>query len=229
MEKIFWLHIKKSAGTATRKALGSIYTEDNRRDCPQCFIMADKKYYNDILNNFSTPLGIYQFKRMLFAKKFLYSPYEFKSLYKFCFAREPINRVKSMFFYLFADHIQNIHKENLNSQLPNLFNVFLDCVHETRLSESNTKPYGLHFQTHTAEMYSDIADENGEILMDKIWKLDNLTDAFKEISQITGITSLTGVETLNTSKRLELSLDDNHLEKIYKLYGRDFEIYNEAS
>ena len=99
MKKLFWLYIKKSGGQSTRKALKPHYIEVDRSK-PQSFIQAKEYEYNDILNNYRTPLGDYQFKRSLFAKNFLFKE-EWDSIFSFAFSREPIDRCLSMFYYLF--------------------------------------------------------------------------------------------------------------------------------
>ncbi|WP_075590606.1 sulfotransferase family 2 domain-containing protein [Labilibacter marinus] len=98
-DAFFWLHIKKSAGTTTRKLLQPYYKEIDRGKKPKNFIQSSPTEYNDILNNDRTLLGEYQFKRVLFAKKYLY-PDNWNSVFSFAFAREPVDRCVSMFYYL---------------------------------------------------------------------------------------------------------------------------------
>ena len=69
--KLFWLHVKKSAGMSTRALLSPDYVEVERVKKPKNFIQAKPEEYNDILNNFRVVLGEYQFKRCLLAKKYL--------------------------------------------------------------------------------------------------------------------------------------------------------------
>lgn len=79
MDKIkpfLWLHIKKCGGTSMREALIPYYKETNRKEALP-FIALPKDEWNDALNNYRIPLGKYDFKRMLFAKRFLYSEEEF--------------------------------------------------------------------------------------------------------------------------------------------------------
>ena len=71
-KQLFWLHVKKSAGITTRALLRPHYVEVDRTKKPKNFIQAAPEEYNDILNNYRVVLGKYQFKRCLFAKKFLY-------------------------------------------------------------------------------------------------------------------------------------------------------------
>ena len=228
---IFWLNIKKNAGSSVRKILSPVYIEDERFHSPQCFIMAEKKYWNDILNNYKTPLGTYQFKRMLFAKKFLYSPEEFNRLFKFAISRNPIDRSKSMFFYLFKRQIKKKYLFTTSKALPNLFSNFLDCIEASRISLSNSTPHGIHFQTHTAEMHSDISDEYGKPLMDKIWRSDSLKKFIGEIESVAGFEAEKNIPHINKSikNNLKLKLNKSHLNKLYDLYGNDFDIYENAS
>ncbi len=98
-EKFFWLHIKKCAGSSVRQALGDKYCEVEKwRRLP--FVCYEKKYWNAVLNNFRVPLGEYDFKRALFAKKFLYSEHEFNRMFKFTIIRNPYDRAVSMWRYM---------------------------------------------------------------------------------------------------------------------------------
>ena len=192
--QLFWLHVKKSAGITTRSLLQPYYVEVDREKKPKNFIQATPEEYNDILNNFRIVLGDYQFKRCLFAKKYLY-PNKWDDMFSFAFSRHPIDRCVSMFYYLFwkdAGRIGNIarplkklvkHKKLiLNSSYA--FDLFLDCAHEARQSDSIYLPLGNHFTTHTAPMWDDITDFSGNVLLTKVCRLENLIEgvnmAFEE-------------------------------------------------
>ena len=99
-KQLFWLHVKKSAGTTTRSLLQPYYVEVDRDKKPKTFIQSTPEEYNDILNNYRVVLGEYQFKRCLFAKKYLY-PEKWDDMFSFAFSREPTDRCVSMFYYLF--------------------------------------------------------------------------------------------------------------------------------
>lgn len=68
-KNLFWLHIKKSGGSAIRNALQPYYTLVDRIEKPANFIQSQPSQYNDILNNYRVVLGEYTHKRTLFAKK----------------------------------------------------------------------------------------------------------------------------------------------------------------
>jgi hypothetical protein len=100
-EIFFWLHIKKSAGSSIRKTLQPHYVEVERSNTPVNFIQSHPNQYNDILNNYRVVLGDYQFKRALFAKKYLFDNHTWSKTFSFAFSREPIDRCLSMFYYLY--------------------------------------------------------------------------------------------------------------------------------
>src|SRR5262245_5936038 len=98
---IFWLHIKKSGGMSTRAALAPLYKEVDRSSVPSCLAGRPQNEWNDILNNYRVPLGTYQFRRSDFAKDILY-PEDWPDMIRLAFCREPVDRVLSMYFYLFS-------------------------------------------------------------------------------------------------------------------------------
>jgi hypothetical protein len=232
---IFWIHIKKSGGTSTRQVFSSLYRETDRSKRPQCFIQADPAEYNDILNNYRVPLGDYQFRRCLFAKKFLYGD-DWGRLVKFGFSRNPVDRCVSQFFYLY-------YRENTKAFLRRRlkmaasfqvgrgigwnFDRFLDMLEEGRRSDSNLAPHGLHFRTHTAAMWDDVTDEDGNILLDYIFRLDDYRPGLNHILDIFGMKRLaeTDVVHLNKSKRAAFKPAAAQLARIEELFAGDFEIY----
>ncbi|MFB6258243.1 MAG: hypothetical protein ABEH38_06090, partial [Flavobacteriales bacterium] len=68
----FWLHIKKSGGESFRETFTPPYVQTKRKRNFKPFIALPKAEWNDALNNYRLPLGEYDYKRMLFAKRFLY-------------------------------------------------------------------------------------------------------------------------------------------------------------
>ncbi len=236
-KKFFWLHIKKSGGQSIRAALKPYYREVDRANYPENFIQAQYDEYNDILNNYRTVLGKYQFKRSLFAKNFLYKN-NWDNIESFAFSRQPIDRVISMFFYLFwhgSGITANLKKFAelaikkkwaLNSSYA--FDIFLDYVQQARQSNSIFTPIDLHFTTHTATMFDDITDENGKILLKKTYRLENFAAGINEIFEICGINK----RVKNNSKMINknnskpfFSLTKSQILKIEDIYKEDFEIY----
>lgn len=232
-KKIFWLHVRKSAGTSVKKMLYPHYIQADDVHQPACFIQSNKEIWNAILNNYQVPLGKYQLKRMLFAKKFLFSDKEFSETFKFAFARNPYERSISQFFYLwlakkhynFFKIFKFVKKKPLNWQ----FSKFLDTVEACFLSESNHAPKSLHFQTHIAKMSDDIEGENGEILLNKIWRLEDIHQAIDFVKKkLLGDNKSFVLHHLNESNSLDFHLNKDNKARIQKIYHKDFEIYENS-
>ena len=236
MKQFFWLHIKKSAGHSVTKALKPYYVEVDKLLKPKNFIQANYNEYNDILNNFRTNLGNYQFKRALFAKEYLYKE-KWDSMFSFAFCREPIDRCISMFYYLFwGKSLRNRLYTSLRSKKIFLnnsyaFDYFLELISSRKYSNSNFKPIDLHFTTHTNPMWDDITDNNGNLLLSKVFRLDDFTEGINYVLK----------KVLNkniNSKFVQLNVNPQkgsfypnkfQIKKIQELYKEDFELYETIS
>lgn len=222
MDRIFWLHIKKSAGTTIRGLLAPHYTQVDRAKRPPCFVQGTEAEWNDILNNFRVPLGDYQFRRALFAKRFLYGE-GFETYFRFAFARQPVDRCVSQFFYTVR---------NEGDDLGANFDRFLEMIRECRDSDSNYQPYGLHFQTHTAAMWDDVVDDAGRCLLDRIWRLEDLPAAVRFIHESMGTPELAAAAEidaralrLNANHKPEFTPSPDQVRKIEQLFPNDFDLY----
>ena len=241
-KQLFWLHVKKSGGSTTRVLLQPYYVEVDRMKNPKTFIQAAPEEYNDILNNYRVVLGNYQFKRCLFAKKYLY-PNQWDYIYSFAFSREPVDRCISMFYYLYwkdRGHIRNLIRSlNVSINYRKLiwntsyaFDLFLNHVSEARLSDSIYQPIGSHFATHTAPMWDDITDFDGNVLLKAVFRLENLNEGLNKAFEECGID-----KRLDPSKK-ELNKNRGRkryiptpaqIKKIEEIYYRDFELYERQS
>lgn len=238
----FWLHIKKSAGITARRLLQPYYVTVDRLKKPKNFIQARPEEYNDILNNYRVVLGEYQFRRTLFAKKYLY-PESWDRLYSFAFSREPTDRCVSMFYYLywrnrgFLSNLivrseRSIQERKLLVSTSYAFDAFLDRVYEARISDSIYSPIDNHFTTHTAPMWEDVTDLEGQLLLSRVFRLENLVDGINSVFERVGV-----------DKRLEnnaVRLNENRarrafcptkkqMSKIKSIYSHDFDIYEKLS
>lgn len=238
---LFWLHIKKSGGLSTRALLQPHYVEVDRSKKPKNFIQAKPEEFNDILNNYRIALGNYQFKRCLFAKKFLY-PDEWDDMFSFAFSREPVDRCISMFFYLFWKDrglVRNLkfslrkyitlRKIILNASYA--FDLFLDYVEAARESDSIYTPLSNHFTTHTAPMWDDITDFNGKRLLKKVYRLESLIQGINDAFEACGIEKRLrhNEKKRNRNKwRKNYHPTQTQVKKIKKIYCRDFDIYETA-
>lgn len=241
-KEFFWLHIKKAGGQSIRRLMKPHYSNTDRSKRPKSFLQAPHKEHNDILNNYRTNLGEYQFRRTLFARDYLY-PESWDQLYSFAFSREPVDRCISMFHYLFWNHnslfqrlLQTFkmlkHKKRIVLNKKYAFDVFLDLVTITRESNSNYGPLGNHFSTHTASVSGDICDFDGDILLTKIYRLEHMIDGINEVFLVCGIEKrLSESEVVFRNKtvtRKVFSPSQSQLHKIRNLYQQDFQIYEDA-
>ena len=113
------------------------------------------------------------------------------------------------------------------------FDVFLDYVQEARISDSIYVPLGNHFTTHTAPMWDDITDLDGNILLKKAFRLENLIGGINEAFEQCGIEKRIerDWQKLNKNKnqnRKYYSPTESQVKKIEKIYCNDFEIYEKA-
>ena len=172
MNKFFYLHIKKAAGTSIKNALQPEYVKSPADLCT--FIGSPREEYNDILNTWRVPLGEYDYKRALFSKKFLYDKNEFEEMVKFTVIRNPYSRAVSCWKYLYGAAKR---PQNLPKRLS--FSLFLKSLENNWRTKKNR-----HVATHTAPFWDDITDFNGKILIDQIIKIEELekkSDFFKKI------------------------------------------------
>lgn len=236
----FWLHIKKSAGTTVKKLLQPHYVSTDHLYHPKNFLMADPAEYNDILNNHRVVLGDYQFKRAQFAKQYLY-PTTWDSTFSFAFSREPVERCVSMFHYLFW--IKNSWKRNVTRSLRKYrryifttsrgFDIFLDYVEEAIESKSIFEPVDSHFTTHVNPMWKDVLDENGQLLLKKIYRTDNVVGAVNDVFAHCGIPERrepkSGTALNRNVVTSKYTPKPAQLLRIRSIYEKDFDIYEAAA
>ena len=242
--RFFWLHVRKSAGSSTRSLLQPYYLGVGRREKnPKTFIQATPEEYNDILNNHRIHLGDYQFKRCLFAKKYLY-PENWDDMFSFAFSREPTDRCISMFYYLTQNSpdgalkavarsliISIRNKKLINCNTSYAFDVFLDNAHQAHLSDSTNHPHRTHFTTHTAPMWDDITDYDGNVLLNQVYRLENLIEGINLAFEQCGIAKRLddNDKKLNKNRNRQEYLPNKQQKKrIEEIYCKDFEIYENA-
>lgn len=215
----FWLHIKKCGGQSFRESFTPPYVQTDRLKNPKPFIATPKSEWNDVLNNYRIPLGEYDNKRMLFAKLFLYTEEEFANMFKFVIVRNPFDRAASVWKYLFRPEQYNPKY----IKMKNSFEEFLSAL--PNLWE---KKYDRHIYTHSLPIWPDITDNEGKLLVDSIYKLENLnTDLFK-INQKIGA-SVNEFAHINRTKEkhdYRNYYTEKSVEMVTRLYRDDIEKLN---
>lgn len=232
----FWLHIKKSAGGSLRRLLAPHYIDVDRLAKPMNFIQAHPSQYNAILNNFRIPLGEYQFRRSDFAKTFLF-PNTWADLNSFAFVRNPIDRAISAFHYLreqrggersFLQDMPNNVEFDETKGLDYQFDMFINLVARSQKSQSIYGPVNLHFSTHTTPMWPDVTDENGNILLRHIFRLEYMLEGVNTIFEQSGIPKYTNqdIRRVNVgSYSDDFTINELQKRKLTNIYGNDFDLY----
>ena len=243
-KKLFWLHIKKSAGTSVSARLPeSAYKQVDHHRQPRCFIQSPPEDWNDIVNNYRVVLGEYTFRRALFAQKYLYKD-EWDDLLSFAFSRNPLDRCLSMFYYVFwrnnelgarlLDSIRIYRATNKFSLFDSYaFDIFLDVLEERFFGERKSifQPMNLHFMTHTARVSEDVRDEDGKVLLKRIYRVESLDAALEEVLRDIGVTPAPIAEeqrAMNKSKQKHFTPSKSQVKKVERLYQDDFDIYENA-
>ncbi|MBD3418495.1 MAG: hypothetical protein GF398_00105 [Chitinivibrionales bacterium] len=161
----FWLHLKKCAGTSFRKSFNAYYTQTNRKKNPRPWHELPRAEWNDAINNYRIDLGRHDFKRMLYVKEHMFAPDEFESLYKFAIVRNPYDRAVSLWKYLNRSFIWRVNYLKMKFS----FSYFL-----SQLPVMWTTKADRHIALHTAPMWDDITDDHGCLLLDGIYKLEEI-------------------------------------------------------
>jgi len=218
-QTFFWLHAKKCAGSSFRKSFTPPYVQTEGRETrPKPFIAVPKEEWNDVLNNFRIPLGEYDYKRMLFAKKFLYTDEEFNAMFKFVIVRNPYDRLVSSWKFLFGYRQTDVKRFLMKHS----FRYFVSNLNY--LLENKDQAHR-RIAMHIAPIWSDITDLDGNLLVDQIFKLENINSDIEIIYEKIG-TNIPSLSKANVNRK------DNAYRKYYnkttrklmeKVYGDDIE------
>ena len=211
-----WLHIKKAAGQSVRKALSDVYVETSRSR-PTPFIALPRREWNDNLNNYRIPLGEYDYRRMLFAKQYLF-PEAFDDMFKFCVVRNPYERAVSSFLY----EIRKDRSERLLTRVfpKRMFRRYLEGLPDVW---RRTKPR--HRALHAAPVIPDIADEDAALLVDFVAHLESIETDLPRICEGIGIEPRELPRTHARRSNFDFSrfYDAPNRRLVERLYGEDID------
>ena len=203
----FWLHVKKAGGTSFRATFTPPYVQSDRRVPVRSFDAAPKAEWNDMVNNFRIPLGEYDFRRMLFARDHLYGAEEFGRMFRFVIVRNPYDRALSCWRYLTGGDGGGVG-----------FERFLESLPEAWATKTNR-----HLATHTAPVWPDITDDEGTLLVDVIYKLEEIESAMPDLCGRLGVNARS-FEHTNASggkKRRDEALTTRTRALVERLYADD--------
>ena len=160
----------------------------------------------DVVGGHTTALG--------FRRKY---PEEFASYFKFAVVREPVERFISAFSYLKQ---MPVHAA-LNNQIVH------DCESIEDFAEKAREcPTILEKIVHLLPQHRFVCDQRGEILVDSVFRFENLERAWAEICDRAGIPH-EPLRKLNPSLGLQTKVEitDAVLSLVKTAYALDFEIF----
>ena len=137
----------------------------------------------------------------------------------FCFVRNPYDRLVAAYFYLIDDHAE-FEPDISYKEMLLKYKDFKDFVMNIETDRLNK------YIIHVKPMSYYICDDDGNILIDKIFKIEKIKE-IDDYLQDNGIPKLS--ETiLNTSEHKKYTeyLDDEVIAEINRLYKQDFELFN---
>ena len=112
------------------------------------------------------------------------------------------------------------------------FDVFLDMVVAAQENVSIYQPLGDQFSTHTNPMWRDITDDEGNVLLKQVYRLENLVEGVNQVFEICGIDERRekGDKKINSGKtRQEFCPTKAQIKKIESIYANDFEIFEKLT
>jgi hypothetical protein len=108
------------------------------------------------------------------------------------------------------------------------FDLFLDLVEQARISPSIYKPVDNHFTTHTASMWNDVTDFEGNVLLKKIYKLEDLVEGLNEVFEICGIEKRIEKNIIKVNQnqnRIGFHPTKSQKLKVEMLFENDFDLF----
>ena len=148
--------------------------------------------------------------------KSYYGDEVFNSLYKFCFVRNPYDRLFSAFNFLKKGGINDLDLNFSNKYLYE-YKDFEDFV--LRGLEKKEIMNWVHFKPQ----YTFVCDENNKMVMDFVGKMENLEEDFKYLCK--KINAQTELKQLNTGS-IKKTFYSERIKTIIKIkYQRDFTLF----
>jgi hypothetical protein len=148
-----------------------------------------------------------------------------------------------MFYYLYWQDLGRrrnaerlietiIKARSVRNRISYAFDSFLDQIQISLTSDSIYSPLGLHFSTHTALMWDDITDLEGNILLTEVFRLEDLIEGINKVFSLCNIEKrLKPSDSIienRTRNRRGYYPNRTQIRRIEKIFSKDFEIYENA-
>jgi hypothetical protein len=125
-----------------------------------------------------------------------------------------------------------IKARSVKNRISYAFDSFLDQIEISLTSDSIYSPLGLHFSTHTAPMWDDITDLEGNILLTEVFRLEDLIKGINKVFSLCNIEKRLESSDLiienRTLNKGEYYPNRTQIRKIERIYSKDFEVYENA-
>ena len=107
------------------------------------------------------------------------------------------------------------------------FDLFLDAVESCRSSDSNVHPRGLHFQTHTAKMWDDIVDDEQTVLLNWMFRLEDLNAGVDQVREELRLPALSTEDRArkNAASKMEFTPNAQQRARVKALFAEEFDLY----
>lgn len=210
--KIIFVHIPKCAGTSVEKFLGmaNITNLFSYKPIKATTLKYDKsKFSKEELFNFEnvTPqhLTAVELRKIL-------DPDVFNSFYKFSVVRNPYDRLVSEYYY-----IHETPSEKTKPFRGEGFDVFLETVFKLPEEEQLAL-----FDGHLQLQSNYIVDKDDKILVDEVFKIEDITACEKKLQSIVGTERTLPHSRPTTENEVMKLLSKEQKNFIYSKYEKDF-------
>ena len=149
--------------------------------------------------------------------RFVFGQKRFEAYFKFCFVRNPFDRLYSAYYFLKKGGM-NQSDQDFNSTYLSEYNSFEDFVMN-----------GLHKKeiinwVHFKPQYTFIQNKKGKLEVDFVGRLENIEDDFNRLKNLLNNNSAT-LTHLNKSKKETITLNNSCKRIIKTVYKEDFRLF----
>lgn len=146
-------------------------------------------------------------------------PKKFKEYYKFCIVRHPVKRMESWFYF------HREHFKNTNNSIYYNFDSFEHWVEHNMPYHEDWNKCGVR---SPLKQYQFVTNENKEILVNRVCKIENLKNDLNKVCEDTGLDPniFNGKKVNKTENKVEKRYPKNITDIIYNTLQHDYEIFN---
>ena len=198
--KFVFIHIPKTAGTSIYSALGGRQEEDE-------------------FFGYSLDLNL-QLQHLTAEELLRYeliTELEFRNYFKFCFVRNPWDRVVSEWLW----RTNNVPRHNLHRYFRLSLKSFLEKVPTWK------GKVGSRIRRHLLPQYNFIYDSQGQLMVNYVGKFENLRKDFRIICNEIGLFEVELPWSNSTKKKTDYRIyyDDETYQMVKELYVKDIEYF----